>query len=163
MAMDSIERFADEIKDAAAQGPAALSACWVPRAAASVLLTHVPPAPTDGPVSHEILEVIQRFEAETFLTEMPDLGSDDVDVTVDRNVIRLSFTLTGTRANGDHVNVPMRVAFTVADDLVVEVESDHSEPEKMAPLFEMMTARGLPAEIAAAFAPADDTTTDPTA
>jgi hypothetical protein len=163
MTMDSIEKFAHEIKDAAAQGPAALSACWVPHAAASVVLSHLPPAPTDGPVSHEILEVIQRFEAETFLDEMPDLATHDVDVTVDRNVIRLSFTLTGTRASGDRVNVPLRVAFTVADDLVVEVESDHSEPEKMAPLFEMMTARGLPPEIAAAFAPAEDTTTDASA
>jgi hypothetical protein len=161
--MDSIEEFAHGIRDAAGQGPAALSAFWVPHAAPSVMLAHIPPAATDGPVGHDILELIQRFEAETFLAEMPDLRTDDVEVTVDRDVIRLSFTLTGTRANGDRVNVPLRVAFTVADHLVVQVESDHSEPEKMAPLFEMMTARGLPAEIAAAFAPADDATTDATA
>jgi hypothetical protein len=137
----SVASIAEELRAAAAESPEAFGKIAADRYAPSVELVHVPPMDGDGPWSREQLVSHAQAEAAALRRAMPDYRLDDVEITVDGDVVDVTVVHAGTLADGRLVASPIGLAMTVADGSIVRLAAT-IDLEKIAPFAEAMQIGG---------------------
>jgi ketosteroid isomerase-like protein len=142
----SATEISEELRAAAADR-ARTQELLAARFAEVVELRHDPAAPGDGPFSGRLLAEISRREIAAATRSLPD-ATNESEITVDGDRIRVVGRTSGTLGDGKVVDVRTDTTFTVADGAIVALASD-MDPESMAAWGQVLAAGGfeLPAEL----------------
>jgi ketosteroid isomerase-like protein len=116
--------LARRLEAAFAEGPAAAQKVLHPMYAAEVVLRHHPDeAPGDGVREGVELAAFQAAEAEALADAFEDYRQDDVRAEAEGDRIAVRFTMRGTMAGGDRLEVPVRLVYSFDDGRVVAMDA----------------------------------------
>ena len=96
--------------------------------AENVELQHVPARPADGPIAGSFLAEVSRREVEALPRALHDAVHDEAEITVEGDAIRVRGRTSGTLPDGTTIDVRTNTLLTIADGLIVALQSDMDSP-----------------------------------